>query len=646
MAVDIPEQIGRYTITRRVGRGGMGVLYQARDNVLDRDVALKVMSTEMMSDEGSRDRFYREARAAARLQHRNIVTVFEFAEAGDAPYIAMEFLHGRSLAEYLASGDSMPLDTRLDIIIQLCEGLQYAHEQGVVHRDVKPANIWLMKDGGVKLLDFGIAKVAGATLTHSGSVVGSAAYSAPEQLSDSLVDGRADIFSAGAVLYELLTGRRPFEAETVTGVMMKILHDTPPSLRTVAPHVPEAVAMAVETALQKNPELRYAHADDFGADLRLARYLTEPAAATVDPPPPVDPGRRQVPVPAPPPNVPPPQPSPTQPPEMIDVDIDIDRAPGRRTRPKAQRLDQRTVAALAIGVSAILLIATVVYFMTRETAPPSYELAIGSTPPGAVIAVNGVATGQRTPATLTLPEKPERVALTLAGFEPVDVPVHASGTGPQHLTYTLKRLLRIESQPAGGRILLDGRDTGLVTPAVVPMAEPRAKTLEVQLTGYQPASQPLTASVIDRGSVRVVLPPPPPAAAVSVLISGDYPFEVSGCGRPSGPAANHTLKVTAPCTLRLRAPDYFLDMTRSVDQRQAGRLEIAAPKLASVQLRSRYEWCTVVIGGRAVGSPPLDLELASGSHNITVQCPERTYVARSFVIEPGRSIRRLDDSLR
>ena len=197
-----PRTIGRYEVLERVGRGGMGVLYRGRDPVLDREVAIKVMGGDFAADDSARTRFYREARASARLQHRNIVTIYEFAEDNGNPYIAMEFLRGQSLQARMAAAGAFPLVQKLDIVTQLLTGLHYAHEQGIVHRDVKPANIWLLEDGTVKLLDFGIAKIAASTMTSAGSVLGSAFYMAPEQVEGREVDGRADIFAAGVVLYE------------------------------------------------------------------------------------------------------------------------------------------------------------------------------------------------------------------------------------------------------------------------------------------------------------------------------------------------------------------------------------------------------------------------------------------------------------
>jgi eukaryotic-like serine/threonine-protein kinase len=268
-----PTKIGRYEIIERVGRGGMGVLYRGRDTVLDREVAIKVMVTDFDTDgdEDARPRFYREARAAAKLQHRNIVTIFEFGEEEHTPFIVMEFLRGQDLARRVRTEPPLGLGEKIDVVADLCTGLHFAHEQGVVHRDVKPANIWVQQDGSVKLLDFGIAKFASSTMTRQGAVFGSVAYMSPEQVGGSEVDGRADVFSAGVVLYELLAGKKPFEGSTPTAVLARIVDDRPAPIEALGADVPRPLAAAVAKALQKDREKRYRHAADFAADLRLVR---------------------------------------------------------------------------------------------------------------------------------------------------------------------------------------------------------------------------------------------------------------------------------------------------------------------------------------------------------------------------------------
>lgn len=277
------QTIGRYRVVERVGRGAMGVLYRGVDPVLGREVAIKVMSADFAGDgdHDARTRFFREARAAAKLQHRNIVTIFEFAEEAGTPYIVMEFLRGRSLAARMREDPPLGVDEILDLVAQLCTGLHFAHEHGIVHRDVKPGNVWLLDDGTVKLLDFGIAKMSSSTFTRPGNLLGNAAYMAPEQLAGGPVDARADVFAATVVLYELLAGRKPFEADSLTAASLKIFHEPPTPLESLAPSLPSPLFAAVARGLRKSPGARYQTAAELGADLQSIRALLPSSGDTV-----------------------------------------------------------------------------------------------------------------------------------------------------------------------------------------------------------------------------------------------------------------------------------------------------------------------------------------------------------------------------
>ena len=285
--MDAPKQmdrIGRYQVLEKVGKGGMGVLYRGFDPVLDREVAIKLMLTDFNEDtEQMRPRFYREARAAAKLNHRNIVTIFEFAEESNIPYIVMEFLRGTPLGSRINGKPPLSIDDKLNIVAQLCDGLSYAHEPGVVHRDVKPDNVFILEDGSVKLLDFGIAKLTSSNLTRQGDVLGSASYMSPEQVggSDS-VDGRADVFSTGVMLYELLTGHKPFEADAPTAVILKILKDDPTPIEKWTPGLPPQLVAAVMKALAKRPEDRWATAAALGAELQMIRRSVPASQSTAE----------------------------------------------------------------------------------------------------------------------------------------------------------------------------------------------------------------------------------------------------------------------------------------------------------------------------------------------------------------------------
>ena len=263
-----PSRLGRYELLETVGQGSLGVLYRGHDTVLGREVAVKIMAPGFLEDEGGKERFFHEARAAARLQHVNIVTVFEFGELDHTPFIVMEFLRGSSLANRLRKPPAMSLREKLDIAIQLCAGLEAAHKQGVVHRDVKPANIWICLDGTVKLLDFGIGTAASSGATVS-DMLASPGYMSPEQIAGTEVDAKTDIYSAGVVTYEMLTGHRPFEGDSPTGIMLKIVNESAAPI--TGNELPPQLTSAVARAMEKSPTARYARAADFGQDLKTVK---------------------------------------------------------------------------------------------------------------------------------------------------------------------------------------------------------------------------------------------------------------------------------------------------------------------------------------------------------------------------------------
>jgi serine/threonine-protein kinase len=271
-----PKTIGRYDIIEMVGKGGMGVLYRGHDPKLERDVAVKMMHVDFTGDDTARERFQREARAVARLQHRNVVTIHELGDLDGTPYIVMEFLSGQDLEHILKSTTStLPLVKKLDIGIQLCEGLGYAHDQGIVHRDIKPGNVRVLEDGTVKILDFGIAKFAMSSVTQSGTVMGTPSYMAPEQIMGQPVDGRADLFSTGVLLYELLAGKKPFVGDSPTSVVYQIMHGEATSIRELVPDLPDALAEVVSRALEKDPAQRYAKASELASDLQMVKMMLD-----------------------------------------------------------------------------------------------------------------------------------------------------------------------------------------------------------------------------------------------------------------------------------------------------------------------------------------------------------------------------------
>jgi eukaryotic-like serine/threonine-protein kinase len=249
-------RLGKFELVAELGKGAMGTVYRARDPVLDRAVALKTVAPALLAHEDSRARFEREARAAARLQHPNIVTIYELGEAEGSLFIAMELLEGMDLAQLMGGASQLTRDQKVRIVVDMCRGLDYAHKQGVVHRDVKPANVRVTSDGTVKIVDFGIARVVdGSQMTQTGLVLGTPAYMAPEVLAGSRFDHRADMWAVGVILYELLSGRRPFEGQTVPSLVYKIVHEKPHPLNATG--LPEALVLASNRALARQPDDRF-----------------------------------------------------------------------------------------------------------------------------------------------------------------------------------------------------------------------------------------------------------------------------------------------------------------------------------------------------------------------------------------------------
>ena len=254
-------KIGKYDVIDIIGRGGMGVVYKARDPFLDRLVAIKMMNVDIHEDSDFMERFRREAKATASLQHPNIVTVHDLGEHENRPFLVMQYLEGYSLEALLRAHRDMTLVEKLNIIIEVCQGLAYAHQRGIIHRDIKPGNIMVLNDGSVKIVDFGIARLGDNTLTRTGQIVGSLYYMPSEQLRDRPVDTRADIYSTGVVLYQLLTNALPFEGESTGSTLAKILSDDPPPFSQFGLSYPPELEAITLRALAKDRDQRFPTAE-------------------------------------------------------------------------------------------------------------------------------------------------------------------------------------------------------------------------------------------------------------------------------------------------------------------------------------------------------------------------------------------------
>ena len=280
-----PAHLGKYRIEGVLGRGAMGVVYKAVDPHIERMVAIKTVRKDVVDADVADQfmaRFRNEARAAGRLHHPNIVSIYEYGEDADMAYIAMEYVDGTGLREYLNRKAQFELAQIVAIMSQLLQALEYAHDRGVVHRDIKPANLILTHGGTLKVADFGIARIDASSLTMTGLVMGTPSYMAPEQCQGKASDHRADLFSAGVVFYELVTGRKPFVG-ALESIAYQICHeDPPPPSQVSAIELPSGMDPLMATALAKDPELRFQNARAFQFALRLAAGEAAPAASAAE----------------------------------------------------------------------------------------------------------------------------------------------------------------------------------------------------------------------------------------------------------------------------------------------------------------------------------------------------------------------------
>jgi hypothetical protein len=691
------RKIGKYAVVGRIGRGGMGMVYRGWDEVLEREVAVKTLTVEGTLDEESRQRFQIEARAAARLQHANIVTVFELGEDRGLPFIAMELLPGVDLENLVRSGEALLLEEKLEIMVQVLRGLHFAHEHGIVHRDIKPSNIRLLEDGTAKIMDFGIAKLGGIGVTKTGMMVGTVHYMSPEQIRGKKLDGRSDVFSSGVILYELLCGKRPFVGDSATAVLYKIINDPPDTLDpSVAGTAPELQA-TLDRALAKDPEARHPTA------ARMAEEMAEIA------------GRLRGPAAAPPPDVL----------EAVNVarrlvkegkvddalhrlqdvtqrhprSIEARRALRTAARERERRLKPRepeaqdfpeldatyqgsatrrtadtvmqpgesvpatvllgsapAVAApaaptrnLLLAAAAALLVVVVagVLLLTRQppVAPP-VTMHVRSDPPGAQVLVDGQDSGVVTDGDVTLPAGVSgTVTLTLRKPEYREATrVLRLPLGASDLRFVLEALpavtstvaLPVVTEPPGASVTVDGQAVKGTTPLTVTVDPAREHQIAVRLEGHAPQEVRVAAGAAAT-PVRIVLDALGPQGRIAV--SAAYPLDVIWRGKvlSHGQPSPEVVVPAGRQVLTLVAPTYFLRQNVTVDvPRPPAAASVAAPALGKINIRANPDNCQVFIDGEFVEYPPiLDRAIAAGEHRVAFKWPDGARREESVQVARG-----------
>jgi serine/threonine protein kinase len=571
--------IGGYELLKPIGRGATGTVYLARKEGSEREVAVKVLHGGGGPD--AHDRFVREVAIAQRLVHRHMVRVVDSGEDDGAPYLVMEMLRGQSLREVLKQAQGgIDVDTAVDLVVQLCVGLHHAHEQGLVHRDIKPANVFLSEEGVVKILDFGVAKLTDTTMTADGSLVGTLAYMAPEQLTGrGEIDGRADVFSAGVLLYELLTGKRPFAADSPAAIVARITQDNAPSLPAQLPE-PIASLPALEAmlrrALEKDSAQRFDTAQDFAH--ALLRMQLAPRAAVAPRPPVLN--------------------------ETLYADhvVDVSQQTLVASQPLT-RPGRSTWLYSSVAAAAVVVVATIV---------------------GTVLYNKAAVAG---PTTTVAPVAPAPVPVT-------PPPVTPKTTSPVAAPRSTTDVL-IESTPPGASILRDGKPIG-ETPAKVSVT--LDEELRLERSGFELGRVRVDEAAFTAGTVAVSLTALP---RVRVRVSGTYAFEVlSGNRTISAAATTHDISVFAGQTVRLQAREYLVNQTVKVGR---SNLELQAPLLGSLEVRSNNQTCPVFVSGREFPPVPLRVRVAVGDYNVEIRCPDgRSGRTRASVTANVPEVARID----
>jgi Protein kinase domain/PEGA domain len=651
-------RIGRYLITGRIGRGGMGMVYRGLDEALEREVAIKTLVAEGSFDPESRRRFEVEAKAAATLQHPNIVTVHELGEDRGILFIAMEMLPGADLDGLLRSGESLPLAEKLDVVSQVCRGLDYAHERGIVHRDVKPSNVRLLDDGTAKIMDFGIAKRGtGDHITKTGMMVGTVHYMSPEQVRGRALDGRTDVFAAGVILYELLAGERPFKGDDVTSILYKIVNEEPaaPDLATLGELAPR-LGDVLRRALAKDASARFPGAAAFDDELRALHDLVVRAQA---PPGPASAEalaaarralreghleeaiarlRGLV----------------AERPESIEARRAL-RAALREQKQKQEpaaspdgsypELEATFQAARTRGASAAGQ-ATLDGVAPTELAPtviatsaaPSSVAALAEPPlatgrgwlwaVGAFVVVAGLAS-----AVLWRSAPP--VAPAASASPTAAAPVPLTKAAPPSAPARALHTLRVRSQPAGATVALDGGAAQGVTPLELSFDAEGEHRVSLSLEGYvaqeirtRPGQAPATLEVTLERQV-------PPG---SVVLDAPYALDVVWRGRTlaRGETSPRVQLTGGRQVLTLRAPSVFLKTDVTVDVPPGGEVQLQAPALGKLNVRATPDNCEVFVGEAFVDYPPiLDKPVAAGRHDVSFKWPDGARSQQTIEVKAG-----------
>lgn len=557
---------GRYQIVGELGRGSMGVVYQGFDPVIGRTVAIKTMLPEGLSPQEFQEykaRFQREAMAAGILAHPNIVTVYDFGEDNGILYLAMEYLEGKSLEKIVQEQTVLPLETILPIYDQVCGALDHAHRNKIVHRDIKPANIMILYSGLVKVTDFGIAKMMSMGMTQAGQILGTPNYMSPEQVKGRQIDGRSDIFSLGVILYELVTGEKPFGGQNITTVIYKIINENPIPPRELDASIPAGLSYVISKALAKNPDERYQTCREMAEDLRNYRNLDGgviPQSTVVlkTSPVPLETPERTWPLGSQTPSwqasslqmAPPPAASPQSIPTAIgEAPIG---SPLEMIPPQAAR--RQSIPQIAWVLGALLVVAIMgvfVYFwgLGPNRTSVARSQAVRSAP------VQNPQPTMQPAAPITPPAEPATPPASAAA-KPIETPARPAAPSRQepHARPAIPKLgdLMVSANVTGASISVDGQsDPSWLTPHTISGLSAGTHNIVLSMAGYDDFHQSVTIEEGQTSNVMATLSSPMGELDIITVPAG---VEVVIDGKSYGPSpvhatlppGNHTYTVKLP----------------------------------------------------------------------------------------------------
>jgi len=639
---------GRYQIVSELGRGSMGVVYQGFDPVIGRTVAIKTMLTEGLGPaefEEFKARFQREAQSAGVLTHPNIVTVYDFGEDNGVLFLAMEFLEGKSLQTLVEEQGVLPVETIIPMYEQVCGALDHAHTHRIVHRDVKPANIMILESGLVKMTDFGIAKMMAVGMTQAGQILGTPNYMSPEQVKGRQVDGRSDIFSLGVILYELVTGEKPFGGQNITTVIYKIINENPIPPRELDATIPLGLSYVIQKALAKSPDERYQTCRELAEDLRNYKDLgggTSPSATVIvrvpqfaaeaAPPPAAQPPRGQPPAQAQVPVEP-------QPVRPLSVQVIPPVRPQPRGTSPVVWVLMALVIIVGVGGGYYFILHQKEHAQVTQTAQPSEPTpatqgpAIPAGTEGTTSTTPSTGTGE-TPAarapgtepTTTTPgttTEAKREPTEPQGGEEAGPPMPPSGGSRVPAALKTGRLV-VTANVEGAKITVDGRsEPGWVTPRTIPELPAGPHNVVLSRAGYSDVERSITIEggrtatlnatlSVPSGEINIETKPP----GVEVLIDGQ-PAGLSPVRKTVG-LGQHTYSLRQAgrdsynSTFEIKYDGHML--AKKVDL--GG--EPAVPT-GIVEVRTIPPGAIVYADGRSVGgTTPTNFRLRAGRHTLTI----------------------------